>query len=190
MAKRAGVSRDTISNAERGQHSLQATSLSKIARALGRAPSDLLAEEERLAPKARSSSLEPSLFNGLEDEQHTADRVAHNWTRMLEHHADFVLKDVEKMRSAPGSFLSDNTNVACATLVEYRRVRGMLGIIPTQKLEAVEARLQAALGRVHGLNAQAFDDLDAAQEANRDLFAGRNSRQDPRSAPRPAEEAG
>jgi transcriptional regulator with XRE-family HTH domain len=70
VAKRAGVSRDTISNAERGHHSLQAATLHKVARALGKAPSDLLAEEERLAPKADSrSSLEPSLFNGLEDER-------------------------------------------------------------------------------------------------------------------------
>jgi transcriptional regulator with XRE-family HTH domain len=70
LAKRASVSRDTISNAERGQHSLQATTLHKVAQALGRAPSELLAEEEKLTPKAESrSSLEPSLFNGLEDER-------------------------------------------------------------------------------------------------------------------------
>jgi transcriptional regulator with XRE-family HTH domain len=70
LAKRAGVSRDTISHAERGRHSLQGPTLSKIARALGRTPSELLAEEERLSPKAESrSSLEPSLFNGLEDER-------------------------------------------------------------------------------------------------------------------------
>jgi transcriptional regulator with XRE-family HTH domain len=69
LAKRAGVSRDTISYAERGQHSLQAPTLSKIARALGRAPSELLAEEERLAPKARRSSLEPSLLDSLADER-------------------------------------------------------------------------------------------------------------------------
>jgi transcriptional regulator with XRE-family HTH domain len=68
LAKRSGVSRDTISNAEKGQHSLQATSLSKIARALGRAPSELLAEEEKLAPKAESrSSLEPSFNDVLDD---------------------------------------------------------------------------------------------------------------------------
>ena len=70
MAQRASVSRDTISNAERGRHSLQGPTLSKIAHALGRAPSELLAEEERLSPKAESrASLEPSLFNGLEDER-------------------------------------------------------------------------------------------------------------------------
>jgi transcriptional regulator with XRE-family HTH domain len=70
LAKRAGVSRDTISNAERGRHSLQGPTLSKIARALGKAPSELLAEEERLFPKAKGhSSLEPSLFNGGEDER-------------------------------------------------------------------------------------------------------------------------
>jgi len=78
LAKRAGVSRDTISNAERGRHSLQGPTLSKIAHALGRAPSELLAEEERLSPKAQGrSSLEPSFddLNGvLEDLRHTTDR--------------------------------------------------------------------------------------------------------------------
>src|SRR5215213_2629413 len=69
LAKRAGVSRDTISNAERGRHSLQGPTLRKIAHALGKAPSELLAEEERLSPKAESrSSREPPLFNGFEEE--------------------------------------------------------------------------------------------------------------------------
>jgi transcriptional regulator with XRE-family HTH domain len=77
LAKRAGVSRDTISHAERGRHSPQGPTLSKIARALGRAPSELLAEEERLAPKAESrSSLEPSLLNGLEEERREHRRAA------------------------------------------------------------------------------------------------------------------
>ena len=40
----------------------------KVAQALGKAPSELLAEEERLIPKVESrSSLEPSLLNGRED---------------------------------------------------------------------------------------------------------------------------
>ena len=69
LAKRAGVSRDTISHAERGRHSLQAPTLAKIAHVLGRTPSQILAEEERLSPKALSSSLEPPLFNGLEGER-------------------------------------------------------------------------------------------------------------------------
>jgi transcriptional regulator with XRE-family HTH domain len=76
LAKRAGVSRDTISNAERGLHSLQASTLHKVARALGKAPSELLAEEERLVPKARSSSLEPSLLDGLEGEQTTTEALS------------------------------------------------------------------------------------------------------------------
>jgi len=92
LAKRAGVSRDTISNAERGQHSLQAATLHKVAQALGRAPSELLAEEERLTPKAPSSSLEPSLFNGLEDERRAslrswidfAGRLAGRWAGEIE----------------------------------------------------------------------------------------------------------
>ena len=70
LAARAGVSRDTISNAEKGRHGLQATTLHKLARALGRTPSELLAEEERLAPTPpRRSPYEPSLLNGLEEER-------------------------------------------------------------------------------------------------------------------------
>jgi transcriptional regulator with XRE-family HTH domain len=73
LAKRAGVSRDTISNAERGERSLQASTLHKVAHALGKAPSELLAEEERLAPKVTGrSSLEPSLFNGVLAEERRA----------------------------------------------------------------------------------------------------------------------
>jgi transcriptional regulator with XRE-family HTH domain len=70
LAERAGVSRDTISNAEKGRHGLQASTLYKIARALGKAPSELLAEEERLAPKARGrSSLELSFNDVLAEER-------------------------------------------------------------------------------------------------------------------------
>jgi transcriptional regulator with XRE-family HTH domain len=69
LAKRAGVSRDTISNAERGLHSLQASTLHKVARALGKAPSELLAEEEKLSPKVENSSLEPTFDDVLEDER-------------------------------------------------------------------------------------------------------------------------
>jgi transcriptional regulator with XRE-family HTH domain len=73
LARRAGVSRDTISNAERGEHSLQASTLHKVARALGKAPSELLAEEERLTPKVESrSSLEPSFNDVLEEERREA----------------------------------------------------------------------------------------------------------------------
>lgn len=87
-AKRAGVSRDTISNAERGRHSLQGPTLSKIAYALGRSPSELLAEEERLSPKApRPSSLEPPLFNGLKDER-TWHPSLRSWIDFVGHLAD------------------------------------------------------------------------------------------------------
>jgi transcriptional regulator with XRE-family HTH domain len=73
LAERAGVSRDTISNAEKGRHGLQATTLHKVARALGKVPSELLAEEERLTPKVESrSSLEPSFNDVLEEERREA----------------------------------------------------------------------------------------------------------------------
>jgi transcriptional regulator with XRE-family HTH domain len=48
LARRAGVSRDTISKVERGDHEPNATTVSKIARALGTTPSKLYATEERL----------------------------------------------------------------------------------------------------------------------------------------------
>ena len=95
-AKRAGVSRDTISNAERGRHSLQGPTLSKIAYALGRSPSELLAEEERLSPKApRPSSLEPPLFNGLKDERgwHPSLR---SWIDFVGHLADRWCAELEE----------------------------------------------------------------------------------------------
>lgn len=73
----------TISYAERGCHNLQGPTLSKIAHALGRAPSELLAEE-RLSPKAESrSSREPSLFNGLEKEGRKAQETVEEDTRLL-----------------------------------------------------------------------------------------------------------
>jgi transcriptional regulator with XRE-family HTH domain len=56
LAQRAGVTRNTIMNTEKGHSGLQARSLYKIARALGKTPSELLAEEERLeAPKGRAA---------------------------------------------------------------------------------------------------------------------------------------
>jgi len=78
LAKRAGVSRDTISHAERGRHSLQGPTLGKIARALGRVPSELLAEEERLSPKKAPgrSSPEPSFDDVLDDERRAAWEAA------------------------------------------------------------------------------------------------------------------
>jgi transcriptional regulator with XRE-family HTH domain len=84
LAKRAGVSRDTISKAERGLHSLQASTLYKVAQALGKAPSELLAEEERLVPKAESrSSFEPSLFDGAEEERRAVWEAAVDEARRL-----------------------------------------------------------------------------------------------------------
>src|SRR5215216_1351336 len=80
LARRAGVSRDTISNAERGLHSLQASTLHKVAHALGRTPSELLAEEEELAPKVESRSpFEPSLDDVLAEERRVAEMPS--WVR-------------------------------------------------------------------------------------------------------------
>lgn len=61
LAERAGVSRDTISKAEKGRHNLQAGTLSKVARALEMSASELLAEEEKYIPKVPARSLESPL---------------------------------------------------------------------------------------------------------------------------------
>lgn len=77
LAKRAGVSRDTISNAERGLHSLQASTLHKVARALSMAPSELLAEEEKLSPKGQSRpSYELSFDDVLDNGRRTVWEAA------------------------------------------------------------------------------------------------------------------
>jgi transcriptional regulator with XRE-family HTH domain len=99
LAERAGVSRDTISNAEKGRHGLQATTLHKLSTALGKAPSELLAEEERLAPKVerRSSRLEPTLDDVLEGERLIA--AAKRFKENLRHFTDQwqeELKDPQK----------------------------------------------------------------------------------------------
>jgi transcriptional regulator with XRE-family HTH domain len=97
LAKRAGVSRDTISNAEKGRHSLQGPTLSKIAHALGRAPSELLAEEERLSPKAQAppSPEQPDFAGLLEEERRRAEReklieALPGWIRAAVEDEEFV----------------------------------------------------------------------------------------------------
>jgi transcriptional regulator with XRE-family HTH domain len=107
LAKRADVSRDTISHAERGRHSLQAPTLSKIAHALGRAPSELLAEEERLSPKGQApSSPEQPDFNGLlEGERRRAERdkrieALPGWTSAAVEDEGFVQR-FEAAKSSP-----------------------------------------------------------------------------------------
>ena len=126
LAKRAGVSRDTISTAERGQHSLQAATLSKLARALNKTPSTLLAEEERLAPKAPSSSLEPSLFRGFGDELH--ESVYSPWLQFVNRYADRW-----EQRIASGAFDMGAVDEFIATLEDVGPVLSQLGLQEKQE---------------------------------------------------------
>ncbi len=139
LAKRAGVSRDTVSNAERGQHSLQAPTLNKLARALGRTPSDLLAEEERLTPKARRrSSLEPSLLNGLEEERREATNDS--W---LEFVNGFVDRWEEKARVG---------NFDLGGLKEFEDVvDGLLETLPPWDEYGDDPQINAAVWRLFDL---------------------------------------
>jgi transcriptional regulator with XRE-family HTH domain len=119
LAKRAGVSRDTISNAERGQHSLQATTLHKVAQALGRAPSELLAEEERLTPKAPSSSLEPTFNDVLDGERRedVYDMVLAAARRQAEQDRQATTRAWEIER--PQSYFLRHENEVAVRLLEY-----------------------------------------------------------------------
>jgi transcriptional regulator with XRE-family HTH domain len=120
LAERAGVSRDTISHAETGRHGLQATTLHKIARALGKAPSELLAEEERLAPKVESrSSLEPSFNDVLEDERREAiyDVVMDAARRQAKQDRQAATRAVESER--PQTYFMRHENEAVVRLLKY-----------------------------------------------------------------------
>jgi transcriptional regulator with XRE-family HTH domain len=120
LARRAGVSRDTISNAERGEHSLQASTLHKVARALGKAPSELLAEEERLTPKVESrSSLEPSFNDVLEEERREAiyDIALIAARRQAEQDRQAANRAIESER--PQTYFMRHENEAITRLLEH-----------------------------------------------------------------------
>lgn len=120
LAERAGVSRDTISNAEKGRHGLQATTLHKVARALGKVPSELLAEEERLTPKVESrSSLEPSFIDLLEEERREAIyNIALNAARrQAEQDRQAATRAIESER--PQTYFMRHENEAIIRLLEH-----------------------------------------------------------------------
>jgi transcriptional regulator with XRE-family HTH domain len=120
LAERAGVSRDTISNAEKGRHGLQATTLHKVARALGKVPSELLAEEERLTPKAESrSSLEPSFNDILEEERREAIyNIALNAARRpAEQDRQAATRAIESER--PQTYFMRHENEAIIRLLDH-----------------------------------------------------------------------
>src|SRR5215213_8038014 len=69
LAARAELDPSTVNQIERGAREASPATLRKLADALDVSIADLL---EDTSPKARSSSPEPSLFNGLEDERREA----------------------------------------------------------------------------------------------------------------------
>ena len=177
LAKRAGVSRDTISTAERGQHSLQAATLNKLARALNTAPSALLAEEERLAPKAASrSSLEPSLFNGIEDERH--ESVFSPWLEFVNRYADRWEQRIER-----GTLDRGAVDEFIGTLDDLGPILGRLGL--QEKEEKPEESEHSSYGPIMG---EAIDRLmslltplieaGAKQEEGSDLARLRGRREE------------
>lgn len=150
MAKRAGVSRDTISYAERGHHSLQGPTLSKIAHALGRVPSELLAEEERLFNDALEDlRYTTDRFEGYHAIQKAMDEYRELWEKRLAE-GDFDKAALEEAGRALKAFWPAVTAAADAEMVEGTR----WGVQPEEAAEqsvllpAIQ-RFQALCDRVN-----------------------------------------
>jgi transcriptional regulator with XRE-family HTH domain len=151
LAKRAGVSRDTISNAERGLHSLQASTLHKVAQALGRTPSELLAEEEELAFNDALEDLRRTTdrFEGYHAIQKAVDEYRELWEKRLAE-GDFDKAALEEAGRALKAFWPAVTAAADAEMVEGAR----WGVQPEEAAEqsvllpAIQ-RFQALCDRVN-----------------------------------------
>ena len=77
LAAAADMAVSGVSQIENGHRNPNSATLIKLARALGVEVADLF-------PKAPSSSLEPSLFNGIEGERRTPDEFEQALARVLE----------------------------------------------------------------------------------------------------------
>jgi transcriptional regulator with XRE-family HTH domain len=168
LARRAGVSRDTISNAERGLHSLQASTFHKVAQALGKAPSELLAEEERLIPKVGSrSSLEPSLLNGLEDaaQSEALQEALAVLFRGLARRGQGIIE--QSRREGPSEALSRELTEYYAETTAVHQIKGRRDIFgrDSDELAEAEAAYQAVEDRIQAMLRQ---DVEASEEERSD----------------------
>ena len=159
LAKRAGVSRDTISNAERGLHSLQASTLHKVAQALGRTPSELLAEEEELAFNDALEDLRRTTdrFEGYHAIQKAVDEYRELWEKRLAE-GDFDKAALEEAGRALKAFWPAVTAAADAEMVEGAR----WGVQPEEAAEqsvllpAIQ-RFQALCDRVNSTYREKYE---------------------------------
>ncbi len=164
MATRAGVSRDTISKAERGLHSLQASTLHKVAQALGRTPSELLAEEEKLAPKVESrSSLQASFNDALEDaaQSEVSQEALAVLFQGLARRGQRIVE--QSLREGPSGTLSRELaeyHVETAALYQIKGRRDIFGRDSDEVAEA-EAAYQEVEDRIQAMLRQ---DIDATEE--------------------------
>jgi transcriptional regulator with XRE-family HTH domain len=107
LAKASGVSQNTISEIETGRREARPATLRKLANALDIEIADFFEEADR--PKAPApASLEPSLFNGLEEERRWL-HVGH-WIATLDQQAELVEQvirrgnyDLETIRNIEGA---------------------------------------------------------------------------------------
>jgi transcriptional regulator with XRE-family HTH domain len=179
LAERAGVSRDTISNAEKGRHGLQASTLHKIARALGKAPSELLAEEERLAPKLESrSSLEPSLFNGLEKEGREMEPGVAGLFRNLAKRARLIA-DTSRRQGGPSAELGEQVELfyeEVAHVLALRRLLPRWGAESDELADAEDAYEEAE----RAIQAMIRQDLEATDEERREARRFQSGAEDAR----------
>jgi transcriptional regulator with XRE-family HTH domain len=164
LATRAGVSRDTISKAERGLHSLQASTLHKVAQALGRTPSELLAEEEKLAPKVESRSLLQASFNdALEDaaQSEASQEALAVLFQGLTRRGQGIVE--QSLREGPSEVLSRELAEYHAETAALYQIKGRRDIFGRGSDEVAEA--EAAYQEVEDrIQAMLRQDIDATEE--------------------------
>jgi transcriptional regulator with XRE-family HTH domain len=164
LATRAGVSRDTISKAERGLHSLQASTLHKVAQALGRTPSELLAEEEKLAPKVESRSLLQASFNDALEDAAQSEASQEALAVLLQGLARRGQGIVEQsLREGPSEALSRELAEYHAETAALYQIKGRRDIFGRDSDEVAEA--EAAYQEVEDrIQAMLRQDIDATEE--------------------------
>jgi transcriptional regulator with XRE-family HTH domain len=121
LAQRSGISRATIADLEAGNRGGQPKTVRQLAQALSIEPEDLYGE---VYPKEESrSSLEPSLFNGLEDERRPEDEAAIAVLyRGLARRATLIAERAR--REGPSADLSEEATALHYEAAALKKIRG------------------------------------------------------------------
>jgi transcriptional regulator with XRE-family HTH domain len=147
LAKESGVSPATIYELENGRRKPNPSTLRKIASALDVEVADLLGAE--YPKEERRSSLEPTLFNGLEEERREA--IYGPWLEVINRYADRWEQRIEA-----GDFDMGNVNEFIATLEDLGPTLNRLGL---QEKREQPAEYMGTFGPITGKAIQRLSDL-------------------------------